>query len=101
VFSYDELAKMPAAAALPQGAWAALGVLEVIGAFLLIVPAATRWKPILTPIAAAVLALESLGLAVLFARYSVEIAAANPFVWAAALALLAAFVAYGRFATVR
>ena len=100
VFSFDELAKMPAGAALPQGAWVAIGLLEIVGAFLLIVPAATRWKPMLTPLAAAVLAVETFALAILYARYSLEIAATNPLVWAVVIGALAAFVAYGRYALV-
>jgi uncharacterized membrane protein YphA (DoxX/SURF4 family) len=100
VFSFDELAKTPAGAALPQGAWAALGSLEMVGAFLLVVPAATGWKPMLTPLAAAVLAVETFALAILYARYSLEIAATNPLVWAVVIGALAAFVAYGRAALV-
>jgi hypothetical protein len=52
----------------------------------------------LTPLAAAALALESLALAVLHARYSLALTAANPLVWVVAGALIAAFVAYGRYA---
>jgi hypothetical protein len=51
----------------------------------------------LTPLAAAALALESLALAVLYARYSLALTAANPLVWVAVGALIAAFVAYGRY----
>lgn len=88
----DQLAThMPA---LPRGAWRALGVLEMAGAVLLIVPAAARWMPLLTPLAAAVLALETLGLAALYARYSRKLAATNPLVWAVVMGLLAAFAAY-------
>ena len=97
IFSFDEMAKMPQTAALPHGVWTVLGVFEIVGAFLLIVPAATKKKPILTPIAAAALALESLALAALFASYSTQIVATNPFPWNLAMGLLAAFVAYARF----
>ena len=75
VFMFDELAKVPAAASLSQGAWSALGVLEMVCGALLILPAALRWMPRLTPIAATVLALESLGLAVLYGQYSTELVA--------------------------
>jgi hypothetical protein len=95
-FSFDQLAKQ--FSAISRGGWRALGVLEMVGAVLLIVPAAVNWMPILTPIAAAVLALETLALAGLYARYSLKLTAENPLVWAVAMALLAAFVAYGRFA---
>ena len=94
VFSFDELAKQ--FSALSPGGWRALGVLEMIGAVLLIVPAAANWIPVLTPLAAAVLALETLALAGLYARYSLKLIVANPLVWAVVMGLLAAFVAYGR-----
>jgi len=97
VFSFDELARMPATAALPPGGWAALGVFEMVCALLLIVPAATRWRPILTPVAAGALVLESLVLAGLYAQYSVSLTATNPLVWVVAMALMAASVAVGRF----
>ena len=96
VFSFDEVATH--LTALSRGGWRALGVLELVGAVLLVVPAALKWKPLLTPIAAAVLALETLALAVLYAQYSLDLAATNPLVWAVVMGLLAAFVAYGRYA---
>jgi uncharacterized membrane protein YphA (DoxX/SURF4 family) len=98
LFSFDELANMPQTAMLPHGAWSALGVFEVLGAVLLIVPAATKWMPVLTPLAAAALALESLTLAGMFARYSLKLTATNPLVWVLVMGLLALFVAYGRYA---
>lgn len=98
VFSFDQLAQMPATAALPRGGWGALGVFEMVCAVLLIVPAAIRRMPILTPLAAAALALESLALAWLYSRYSLDLAATNPLVWVVVMALMAAFVAYGRYA---
>jgi hypothetical protein len=83
--------------ALSRGGWRALGVLEIVGAVLLIVPAALKWMALLTPLAAAVLALETLAIAALYASYSLELAATNPMVWAVLMGLLAAFVAYGRY----
>lgn len=96
VSSVDELARQ--FALLPRGGWRALGVLEVSGALLLVVPAAVPWMPVLTPLAAAVLALETLGLCVLYARRSLRLAAANPLVWSVGMEVLVAFVAYGRYA---
>ena len=72
VFMFDELAKVPAMGALSRGGWGALGVFEMLCAVLLVVPAAANWMPVLTPLAAAALALESLALAGLYARYSLE-----------------------------
>jgi len=95
VFKFGELANQMRA--LPRGGWRALGVLEMVGAVLLVAPAAAKWMPVLTPLAAAVLALETLALAALYARYSLKLAATNPMVWAAVMGLLAVFVAYGRY----
>jgi uncharacterized membrane protein YphA (DoxX/SURF4 family) len=89
VFKFDALAAHMRA--LPRGGWRALGVLEMVGGVLLVVPA-------VTPLAAAVLALETLGLAALYARYSLKLAATNPLVWAVVMGLLAAALAYGRYA---
>ena len=96
VFKFDTLANYMHA--LSRGGWRALGVLEMVGGVLLIVPAAAKWMPVLTPLAAAVLALETLALAGLYARYSLKVAATNPMVWAVVMGLLSAFVAYGRYA---
>ena len=96
IFSFAELAKMPQTAALPRGAWGALGAFEIMCAVLLVVPAAISWRPLLTPVAAAALAVEGLVLSALFARYSLALAATNPLVWTVAIAVMAAFVASGR-----
>jgi hypothetical protein len=98
VFMFDELAKVPAMGALARGGWGALGVFEMLCAVLLVVPAAANWMPALTPVAAAAVALESLALAGLYARYSLELTATNPLVWVVVMGLMAAFVAYGRYA---
>ena len=96
VFKFDELANQ--LSALSHGGWRALGMLEVLGGVLLIIPAATRWMPMLTPLAAAVLAVETLALAGLYAQYSLKVAASNPLVWSVVMGLLAVLVADGRYA---
>jgi hypothetical protein len=95
-FRFDELANQMRA--LSRGGWRALGVFEVLCGILLVVPAAATWMPILTPLAAAALALEALALAGVYARYSIKLSAANPLVWSVVIGLMAAFVAYGRYA---
>src|SRR5439155_6026178 len=50
VFKFDQLANQMRA--LSRGGWRALGVLEMLGAVLLIVPSAANWMPVLTPLAA-------------------------------------------------
>ncbi|MGE0815064.1 MAG: DoxX family protein [Vicinamibacterales bacterium] len=96
VFTGDALAD--AMRALPAGGWRALGVLEMLAGVLLVVPAAIRWMPLLTPLAAAVLTLETLGLAAVYASYSLALSPANPLVWAVLMAVMSAAVAWGRFA---
>jgi hypothetical protein len=76
LFAFEELAKMPATSALSRGAWGAIGVFEMVCGVLL----------------------ESLALAALYAQHSLQLAVTNPLVWVAAMALMAAFVAYGRYA---
>ena len=96
VFSFDEVANQ--LSAISRSGWGALGVVEIIGAILLIVPAATKWMPGLTPLAAAVLALETFALAAVYAQYSLKLTMSNPLVWAMVMGLLAVFLAYGRYA---
>lgn len=94
-FKFGELAKqMPG---LSLGGWRTLGAIEMVGAVLLLIPAAVTSLPSLTALAAAALALETLALAGLYARYSLKLTASNPMVWGVAMGLIAAFVAYGRY----
>ena len=96
MFKFEELATQMQL--LPHVAWRVLGAIEVTGGILLIIPAATKWLPWLTPLAACVLALETLALASMFATNSLKLAVTNPLVWALVMGLLVAFVAYGRYA---
>jgi len=84
--------------ALTHGGWRTLGVLELVCGILVIVPAAVGWKPVLTLVAVAVIALESLALSAFYARYSLRMVAANPLVWTLATALIAVVVSFGRYA---
>jgi hypothetical protein len=94
-FNPDDVAQQ--ITALPRAAWRAIGVFELLGAALLIVPAALKWMPALTTFAAVALALETLALALLYARYSLKLAATNPLVYAVPMCLMAIIVAYGRY----
>ena len=61
VFMFDKVSGDVASfGALPRGVWMALGILELVCMVGLIVPAAFRWQPQLTVVAATVLAIESL-----------------------------------------
>jgi len=93
VFLFDKVsADVPSFGALPKGAWMALGVLELACVAGLIVPGLLHWKPGLTIVAAAALALESL----LFIWVHVTYHEVPPIIMSAALGLLMAFIAYGR-----
>src|SRR5262245_14852813 len=92
---FDELAKQMRA--VSHAGWRAIGVLEITCGILLIVPAAANWMPVLTPLAAVALVLETLALSGLYAQYSRKVTAANPLVWSVAMTFMAAFVACGRY----
>lgn len=95
VFLFDKVSgDVPSFGALPKRAWNALGVLELVCVIGLIVPAALRWHPTLTPLAAAVLALESL----VFIGVHVKYREKGSILMCIVLGLLMAFIAYGRFA---
>ena len=95
-FGGDDLARQ--FPALPRDGWRALGVRVMLGAVLLVARGAAGWMPLVTPLAAAVLALETLILAAVYARQSVRVAVSNPLVWSVVMGLLAGFLAYGRYA---
>jgi hypothetical protein len=97
VFAFDQVASEIWYSALPRSGWGALGVFEMVCGVLLVVSAGLNWMPALTPLAAVALALESLALSALYGRYSLQLTAANPLVWAVLMVLLAAVVAYGRY----
>jgi hypothetical protein len=86
--------------ALSSSGWRMIGALELLCGILLIVPAAFSWRPILTLVGAVALAVESLLLSAVYASVSRKMTAANPLVWSLAMAAIAAFVAYGRYALV-
>jgi uncharacterized membrane protein YphA (DoxX/SURF4 family) len=93
VFMFDKVsADVRSFGALPREAWMALGILELVCSVGLIVPAAVRWQPALTVVAATVLAIESLVFIAVHAKYR-EIA---PIILSGLLGLLMVFIAYGR-----
>ncbi len=93
VFMFDKISgEVPSFGALPRNAWAALGILELVCVAGLILPAAFRWKPSLTVLAAAILALESLVFIWVHAKYGEN----GSIAISAVLGLLMAFIAYGR-----
>ena len=93
VFMFDKVSKdVRSFGALPRGAWLALGILELVCVVGLIVPAAFRWQPALTVVAATVLAIESL----VFVWVHVTYREIPPIIFSGVLGLLLVFIAYGR-----
>jgi uncharacterized membrane protein YphA (DoxX/SURF4 family) len=95
VFKTDDLAGH--FRGFPANGWRALGLLEVVGGVLLVLPARVTGMPALTWLVAAVLAIEALAIAAAYGQKSVKLVVANPFAWSAGMGLVAAFVAWGRY----
>lgn len=92
VFMFDKVSEgVPSFGALPRGAWKALGIFELVCAAWLIVPAALDWKPVLTVVAAVLLAIES----VVFVWVHMKYKEVMPLITSGVLGLVA-FIAYGR-----
>jgi hypothetical protein len=95
VFAFEKVANgVSSNEVLSRSAWMGVGVFELLCALALVAPAVTGRLAVLTPIAAACLALE--GVAVAWLHYSY--AEYSPFVFNVLLAALAAFVIVGRLA---
>lgn len=93
--SKDQLVdKMPWVANATQGQVRAVGALEILGALGLVLPGLTGIAPVLVPLAAVGLCLMMIGAIVVHVRMGDSLAHAAP---AIILALLCAFVAWGRF----
>jgi hypothetical protein len=93
VFMFDKVSEdVPSFGALPREAWMGLGIVELVCAIGLIVPAALHWHPALTVVAATVLAIESLVFVWVHAKYRET----TTVIFSGVLGLLVAFIAYGR-----
>ena len=93
VFQFEKISQQAASfGALPREAWMALGIIELVCTVGLIVPAALRWKPMLTVVAAGVLAMESL----VFVWVHVKYGERSAILLSCVLGLVMAFIAYGR-----
>ena len=93
VFLFDKVSEgVPSFGALPRKAWTSLGILELVCTVGLIIPDALHWHPLLTVVAAAVLALESLVFVWVHTKYRET----TTIIMSAVLGLLMAFLVYGR-----
>jgi hypothetical protein len=90
----DELKKMAASMReLPRGLWAFFGFCSVLGGLGLVLPGLIHVMPILTAYAAGGIALENAVISAIYVRYGDK----APLPFSAAIAVVAAFTAYGRF----
>jgi hypothetical protein len=93
VFMFDKASEgVPSFGALPREAWQTLGILELVCTVGLIVPDALHWQPVLTIVAAALLAIESL----VFVWVHVKYRETTPIILSCVLGLLMALIFYGR-----
>jgi DoxX-like family len=94
IFKIEQLQKNVASMrALPRGLWAFLGAFACVAGLGLILPGATNVLPVVTPIAAAAVAAES----VLISAFYLYYRDFSPMIYSVAMAIMAAFISYGRF----
>lgn len=93
VFMFEKIsADVRSFDALPRQVWKTLGIIELVCVIGLIVPAALHWRPMLTVVAAIVLAIESL----VFIWVHIKCREIPPMIMSGALGLIMVFIAYGR-----
>ena len=93
VFMFDKVSHdVPSFGALPRPAWTVLGIIELVCVVGLIVPGAIHWRPELTVLAAAILAIESL----VFVFVHIKYREVSTIIMVVVLGVLMAFIAYGR-----
>ena len=93
MFKIDELKKGVAAMReLPRGLWAFLGAFGCVAGLGLILPGVTNVLPVVTPIAAAAVAAQSLLITAFYVRYGDR----SPMLYTVAMAIMGAFIFYGR-----
>jgi len=90
VFMFEKIrGDVPSFGAMPREAWRVLGIVELVCTVGLIVPAAIRWQPSLTAVAATVLAIES----IVFIWVHVKYSETPSIIMSGVLGLLMAFIA--------
>jgi uncharacterized membrane protein YphA (DoxX/SURF4 family) len=94
IFKIEQMQKNVASMhALPRGLWASLGAFGCLAGLCLILPGALNVLPVLTPIAAAAVAAESILISAFYVYYKDY----SPMIYSLAMVFMAAFIAYGRF----
>jgi hypothetical protein len=95
IFKIEDLQKGVASMReLPRGLWAFLGAFGCLAGLGLILPGVINVLPVLTPISAAAVAAES----VLISAFYLYYRDSSPMFYSVAMAVMAAFISYGRFA---
>jgi hypothetical protein len=95
IFKIEQLQKGVASMReLPRGLWAFLGAFGCLAGLCLILPGAINVAPVLTPIAAAAVAAQSVLISAFYLYYGDR----SPMGYSVAMAFMAAFICYGRFA---
>jgi uncharacterized membrane protein YphA (DoxX/SURF4 family) len=95
MFKVEQLKKNAASMrALPRSVWAVFGAIACVAGVGLILPGAFHVLPLATPIAAAVVAVENVLISALYVHYGDR----APLTYSVAIAIVAGFIAYGRFA---
>lgn len=93
IFMFEKISQeVPSFGALPREAWMAMGILELVCTVGLVIPAVLHWRPQLTVLAAALLAVESL----VFIWVHLQYHETASLIMSGVLGLVMAFVAYGR-----
>ncbi|MFO0941115.1 MAG: DoxX family protein [Pirellulales bacterium] len=94
VFMFDQISQdVKSFGALPKQAWTGLGIVELACVVCLFLPLIVRGIPFATPIAAGILAAESLIFVAVHAKYQEY----GTIGFCIVLGLTMAFIAYGRF----
>jgi len=94
IIKFDELKKgVTSMRELPKGLWLLFGAFEVIAGLCLIMPGAMLGLPTVTAVAAAAVAVESVLVSAIYIRHR-DFA---PMKFTIVMALIAVFIAYGRF----
>jgi hypothetical protein len=95
VWKFSNAPPAPSLGAIPHGAWLALSVIEILCAIALVVPALRGSIAVVAPIAAACIAIEMLVFCVLHMTSGDP--NTGPLIYWLVVAILCAFIAYGRF----
>ena len=97
--NFDKAAQgVPSIRALSRRTWNAINAFEIICSVGLIVPMALGWMPVLTPIAATLLAAEHFAMTGWHMKFfGFKFRAANPAAWSVSLGAASALLAVGRF----